>query len=93
MRTESGEGRRVFGAKVDGSGRIVLPADVRSAFGLKKGSKVTVVHDETGVHIQTPEQALRAIQEYFKKLVPPGVSLADEIIQEHRDEAAHERES
>jgi AbrB family looped-hinge helix DNA binding protein len=93
MRMDSVEGRRVFGAKVDGSGRIVLPAEVRSAFGLKKGTNVTVVQDAAGVHIQTPEQALRAIQEYFQKLVPPGVSLADELIQEHREEAARERES
>jgi AbrB family looped-hinge helix DNA binding protein len=93
MRMESGEERRVFGARVDGSGRIVLPAEVRSAFGLKKGTNVTVVQDGAGVHIQTPEQALRAIQEYFQKLVPPGVSLADEIIEEHREEAAREQES
>ena len=93
MRMDSGEERRVFGAKVDASGRIVLPAEVRSAYGLKKGSRVTVVQDKTGVHIQTPEQALRAIQDYFQKLVPPGVSLADEIIQEHREEAAREQES
>jgi AbrB family looped-hinge helix DNA binding protein len=93
MRVDSGEGRKVFGAKVDGSGRIVLPAAVRTAFGLHKGSKVTVVQDKAGVYIQTPEQALRAIQEYFKKLVPSGVSLADEIIQEHREEVARERES
>jgi AbrB family looped-hinge helix DNA binding protein len=93
MRIDSTEGRRFFGAKVDSSGRIVLPAEVRTAFGLKKGSQVTVVHDDAGVHIQTPEQALRAIQDYFKKLVPPGVSLADEIIQEHREEAAREQDS
>jgi AbrB family looped-hinge helix DNA binding protein len=88
----SGHQRRVFRSRVDGSGRIVLPAEVRSAFGLEKGSSVTVVQDETGVHLETPEQALKAIQEYFQKLVPPGVSLADEIIQEHRDEVARERE-
>jgi AbrB family looped-hinge helix DNA binding protein len=90
---ESGEERRVFGAKVDASGRIVLPAEVRSAFGLKTGTTVTVVQDKTGVHIQTPEQALLAIQEYFQKLVRPGVSLADEIIDEHHEEVAREQES
>ena len=34
--------------------------------------------------------ALKAAQQYFQKLVPPGVSLADEIIQEHRDEVKRE---
>jgi bifunctional DNA-binding transcriptional regulator/antitoxin component of YhaV-PrlF toxin-antitoxin module len=77
---------------VDGSGRIGLPSEIRAALGLKKGSPVTLVRDETGVRMETPEQALKAIQEYFRKLVPQGISLADEIIQEHRDEAAHEDE-
>jgi hypothetical protein len=38
--------------------------------------------------VQRPESAgaLKAAQEYFQNLVPPGVSLADEIIQEHCDE-------
>jgi len=28
--------------------------------------------------------AFKAAQRYFQKLVPPGVSLADQIVQEHR---------
>jgi hypothetical protein len=28
--------------------------------------------------------ALKAAQQYFQKLVPPDVSLADQIVQEHR---------
>src|SRR4051812_22283097 len=35
-------------------------------------------------------QAVQAAQEYFGKLAPPGVSLADELIQERREEAARE---
>jgi hypothetical protein len=33
---------------------------------------------------------LKAAQQFFQKLVPPGISLADEIIQEHRDEVKRE---
>jgi hypothetical protein len=33
---------------------------------------------------------LKAAQQYLQKLVPPGVSLADEIIQEHRGEVKRE---
>jgi hypothetical protein len=36
--------------------------------------------------VKRPESAgaLKAAQQYFQKLVPPGVSLADQIVQEHR---------
>jgi AbrB family looped-hinge helix DNA binding protein len=86
----SGQGHKVYQSRVDKSGRIVLPAEVRSAFGLKVGSPVLVVQDETGVRLETPEHALRALQEYFMKLAPPGVSMVDELIQEHREEAERE---
>ncbi len=51
-----------------------------------------VKQEGSSIEILTPMQALRKAQEYFRKLVPPGVSLADEIIQEHRDEVAREGE-
>jgi len=87
-----GHEHRVYRSKVDRSGRIVLPAEVRESLGVGEGDAVLVIRDERGVHLETPEQALEAIQDYFMKLVPAGVSLADEIIQEHREEAARERE-
>ncbi len=92
MRHAIEQEHKVYRSKIDKSGRIVLPAEVRGALGVAKGDSVLVVRDEAGVHLETSEQALRAIQDYFMKLVPPGVSLADEIIQEHREEAARERE-
>jgi hypothetical protein len=35
-----------------------------------------------------PEQAVKALQAYLRKLVPAGLSRADAIIPERRDEAA-----
>jgi AbrB family looped-hinge helix DNA binding protein len=92
MQQISGQEHRVFRLRIDKSGRIVLPAEVRGALGVSKGDAVLVVQDRAGVHLETSEQAVKAIQDYFLKLVPAGVSLADEIIQEHREEAARERE-
>jgi AbrB family looped-hinge helix DNA binding protein len=92
MRVVSGHDERVYQSKVDKSGRISLPAEIRESLGVRAGDSVLVKQEGSSVEILTPMQALRKAQEYFQKLVPAGVSLADEIIQEHREEAARERE-
>jgi AbrB family looped-hinge helix DNA binding protein len=92
MRLTSGHEEKLYQSKVDKSGRISLPAEIRESLGVMAGDTVLVKHEGTSVEILTPMQAMRQAQEYFQKLVPPGVSLADEIIEEHRDEVARERE-
>ncbi|MBL9084240.1 MAG: AbrB/MazE/SpoVT family DNA-binding domain-containing protein [Planctomycetales bacterium] len=64
-----------------------MPSELRDRLGLEEGSAVVVVQDERGVHIETPEQALDSLRAYFKGLIPPGVSLVDELIAERRAEA------
>lgn len=80
-----------FHLKIDGSGRIVLPAEVRSRFRMAEGDTVTLVETEGQLQIRTRQAALARMQEYFAKLVPPDVSLVDELLQERREEAARER--
>ena len=81
---------KVYRSKIDKSGRIVLPAELRTALGVGVGDSVLVVQDGKSVEIVTPQQALRQAQEYFIKLAPRGVSMVDELIQEHREEAERE---
>ena len=92
MRIETRQGETIYQSKVDSSGRISLPAEIRARLGVEVGDLFIVKHEGSSIEILTPMQALRKAQEYFQKLVPPGVSLADEIIQEHRDEVAREGE-
>jgi len=92
MRIETRQGETIYQSKVDSSGRISLPAEIRARLGVEVGDLVIVKQEGSSIEILTPMQALRKAQEYFQKLVPPGVSLADEIIQEHRDEVAREGE-
>ena len=40
--------------------------------------------------LSTIENDVREMQEFLDKYVPPGVSLADELIRERREEAARE---
>lgn len=92
MRETSGHEEKYYQSKVDKSGRISLPAEIRASLGVRAGDSVLVKQEGTLIEVLTPGQALRNVQEYFQQLVPQGVSLADEIIQEHRDEVACERE-
>jgi AbrB family looped-hinge helix DNA binding protein len=86
----SGQEHNVYRTKIDKSGRIVLPAEVRTTLGVGEGDSVLVVQDGKSIRILTSQEALRQAQEYFINLAPPGVSLADELIQEHREEAERE---
>jgi AbrB family looped-hinge helix DNA binding protein len=88
---ETRHGEAYYQSKVDSSGRISLPAGIRASLGVQAGDLVIVRQEGSSIEILTPMPALRKAQEYFQKLVPPGVSLADEIIQENRDEVARER--
>lgn len=83
---ENGE-TQVYPARLDSSGRIVLPAELRSELGIRQGDELLIVRDKRGVHVETPEQASTAMRDYFKSLVPAGVSLADELIAERRRES------
>ena len=83
-------GQQVFSARVDGSGRIVLPAEVRAGLGISQGDELLIVRDENGVHVETPQQAMAALHHYYKSVIPADVSLVDELIAERR--LAAERE-
>jgi AbrB family looped-hinge helix DNA binding protein len=82
--------QRVFKARIDDSGRIVLPAELRSDLGMSVGDTVTIVKDTSGIHVRTQAQALKAIQDYFQSFVPEDVSLVDELIAERRAEVKAE---
>jgi len=58
--------------------------------GLRKGSKVILSLEDGEVRIRSREQALKRIQDFVCSLVPPGVSLVDELIKERREEARRE---
>jgi len=85
-----GQEQKVYQSKIDKSGRIVLPADVRATLGVAEGDSVLVVQEGDSVEILTMRQAIRQAQEYFCRLVPAQVSLVDELVQERREEAARE---
>lgn len=80
----------VFRATLDGSGRIVIPAELRSVLGVAPGDAVLIFRDESGIHVETPDQAMAAMRRYFQSVIPPNVNLVDELIAERRAEAERE---
>lgn len=76
--------------RVDPNGRVVIPAAYRRALGLQPGSEVIVLLDGSELRLVPIAQAIRRAQEIVRRHVPPGRSLADELIAERRAEAARE---
>jgi len=90
MEATYGNDHRVFRTKIDSSGRVVLPSDVRTAMNVSTGDTVQIVMEAGTVQIKTQQQALREAQEYFCKTIPRNVQLVDELLRERREDAARE---
>lgn len=76
--------------RVSDKGRVVIPAVMREALGIKPGGVVDFQLGEGELRISTLESRLRRAQENVRKYVPAGVSLADELSAERREAAKHE---
>jgi AbrB family looped-hinge helix DNA binding protein len=77
---------QVYRLKVDNSGRIVLPAELRQQHHIAEGDTIVVVKDDHGLHLKTLDQVIAEVQAEFAKHVPRGVLLGDEINAERRSE-------
>ena len=71
-------------------GRIVIPARMRRALGLKPGDRMTAALEDDRLVLERREVVLGRLQAAFAAVVPPGVSLVDELIKERRAEASRE---
>ena len=80
----------VITIKVTEGGRIVIPAKMREALGIEIGEKVTLSLKDNSLQITTRKEALRRLQKLVRKHAPKGVSLADELIQDRREEAQND---
>lgn len=81
----------ILTTKMTEGGRIVVPVEVRRRLGLKLGETVRIEIDEDDtVRLSTARQSVRRAQALFRKHVPEGVSLVDELIDDRRREAANE---
>lgn len=77
--------------KVDASGRILLPAQVRKDLHLKRGSELVMRIGKDIVQLKTRAKALQEAQEYFSQFRRKGELWSEELIKERRKEASRER--
>jgi AbrB family looped-hinge helix DNA binding protein len=75
--------------KMSDGGRVVMPVEIRQALGLKEGDAVLWSLVDGEARVTSRAQRLRQAQALVRRHVPAGVSLADELIAERRQEAAH----
>jgi AbrB family looped-hinge helix DNA binding protein len=71
-------------------GRIVIPAALREALGMADGDVLDIRVVDGELRIATMRERLRRAQARVMALVPPGVSLTDELSAERREAAKHE---
>jgi|HubBroStandDraft_6_1064221.scaffolds.fasta_scaffold185142_2 AbrB family looped-hinge helix DNA binding protein len=71
-------------------GRVVIPAPMREALGLKEGDVLFARLEGGEIKLLTPKAAMLRAQAIVRSFVPEGVSLADELIAERRREAEQE---
>ena len=76
-----------FGAQ----GRIVVPVSIRKALGFRPGDTLVARVEDDHLVIEKPESVERRIRARFRGSA--GLSLAEELIAERREEARREVES
>jgi AbrB family looped-hinge helix DNA binding protein len=69
------------------SGRIVLPAAIRSEFGLKTGDRLTIAVNGNRIEILSMDMALKEIRESIVDQRGSMKGLLDEFREERREQA------
>jgi hypothetical protein len=71
-------------------GSIFVPAEVAASFGVGPGDILMGHISGDDFNLVSGQTALRRAQEAVRKMIPPGVNLADELIADRRREAERE---
>lgn len=83
-------GRGAYRLVVRADGSILLPKEVRDAFGVGGGGVVMARYEGDEFKLVSAATAVRRAQELVRRYVPDGVDLVGELIAERRREAERE---
>jgi bifunctional DNA-binding transcriptional regulator/antitoxin component of YhaV-PrlF toxin-antitoxin module len=78
-------------AKMGGSGRLVIPVDIRRAMKLEPGDEVVLQLGPEGLLVSTAAQAIDRAQRYVGKLRQAGDDPLGDLLADRRREAEAER--
>jgi len=71
-------------------GRFVIPAAMRQALGIDAGGVLDLRLIDGELRISSIRSRIQRVQARARQIIPPGVSLADELSAERREAAKHE---
>lgn len=83
---------RVVEVTVGAQGRVVVPAQLRRQLGIEPGDVLIARAQDDRLVLERREAILARTRKRYAHL-PRDVSLAEDLIQQRREEAARERES
>ena len=87
------EAKRRETSTLSAEGRVVIPASIRKELGLEPGVTLTFRAEDGRVIMSTRDAAVAELQRLFAAARTPGAGLmSEELIAEHRAEAARELE-
>ena len=82
---------REIRTRIDGSGRVLIPAADRRALGLRAGDEVVLRLEESVAPADHDRgRAVRDLRKLTRRYVPEGESLTDDLIAQRRAEASRE---
>lgn len=79
-----------YSARVDSSGRIVVPAELRERLHFRPGDELVLQEDAGVLHVRSYEQVIAEAQAYFADVAPDEGLLSEELIRSRREEARRE---
>ena len=86
----SAKPRESYDLQIGLRGRVVLPAKLRRRLGLREGDRmVLIVQPDHSLRLVSLREQVKKLRGMYKHLAP-GVSMADELIKERREEARRE---
>jgi AbrB family looped-hinge helix DNA binding protein len=76
--------------KLNENGRVVIPAQVRTALGIEAGDELLMRVEDEELRITTLKRRIERAQRHVRKHVKAGDSLVDELIAMRREAAKRE---
>lgn len=76
--------------KLNENGRVVIPATMRAALGIRAGDELVMRIEDDELRITTLKRRIERAQNSVRRYAKPGTSLVSELIAMRREAAKHE---